>query len=281
MVAAAVGSGTVLVAYLLGVVVPIGRAVDDRALRWIERAGAGAQPLVHAVLAYLSPALVAVGVVLIVVREVRCGDRIGAVRAVVLVVGSEMLAQAMKVALPRPGGGTNTLPSGHVTMIAAFMVVLAATVGWRRGATVLGALVVAGSALGTMIIGWHHPSDTVAACGVVALCWAAVRLIGRVRLQPGPSRPPGPGPQRSIADHPTVRATRPMLVARPQPPAPRRGEPVPGPLRNPRPRRLPVSGGPVEPVTLPVSKTGSGRGERGPAAVRVVRRRADFDPARQ
>ena len=221
VVAAASGTGAALLAYLLGVVVPLGRGVDGRAVRWAERAGAGAQPWVHALLAYLSPVLVAVGVVLVVLRELRRGDRISAVRVVALVTGSELLAQALKVSLPRPGGGTNTLPSGHVTMIAALMVAIAAVGGWRGVTIMLGTFVVAVAALGTMIIGWHRPSDIVAACGVVAVCWAAVRLIGRARRRPDRhrcTRLPDTAPFWSGANRPTV----------PGNPS-RAGQPVPAP----------------------------------------------------
>lgn len=88
------------------------------------------------------------------------------------VVGSELCTQLLKAVLPRPGAaGPNTLPSGHVTIVAAFVLASVAVARRRRGVAALGALVVAGVAAGTLMIGWHRPAGTVAALGVVTVCW--------------------------------------------------------------------------------------------------------------
>lgn len=183
-------------AYVVGVVWGVGRRIDGRALRAAVRTGAGVEQPVHAVLAYLSPVLVCGGLAVVVTMSARRGDRSGAAGALGLVVGSELVAQAMKLLLPRVGGGTNTLPSGHLTMIAAFVLLLVTARRWRRVDVALGVLVVVGSAVGTWVISWHRPSDTVAACGVVALCWGATRLVTDARAP------------RALADQPTVPAMR-------------------------------------------------------------------------
>lgn len=203
------GGGVILLAYLVGVVWRVGRRIDDRALRLAQRVGARVVPEVHAVLAYLAPMMVAVGVVAVVARSVQGGDRLRAANAVALVVGSELVAQGLKLLLPRLGGGTNTLPSGHMTMIAASVLVLAIVGQWRRIRITLGVLVVVGSAVGTWVIGWHRPSDTLAACGVVALCWGATRLITDA------IRPAMPGAPRGPDDRPTVPSMRAVAQARP------------------------------------------------------------------
>ena len=213
------GGGTVVLAYLAGVVWHIGRRIDDRALRRAERLGADVAPQVHAGLAYLSPAVVCVGVVAVVVRRWRRGDQRQAATALALVAGSELIAQGLKLLLPRTGGGTNTLPSGHLTMIAAFVLVLVLTAVARRRRilVVLGALAVAGSAAGTWVIGWHRPSDSLAACGVVALCWGATRLVAETNRFRRDEETPVSGPPHGPDDRPTVPSMRP--VARAQPPA--------------------------------------------------------------
>jgi hypothetical protein len=203
----------VFVAYLVGVVWHVGRRVDDRALRWAERTGVGVAPEVHAVLAYLSPVVVCVGVVAVAVT--RRDDRLRAASAVALVVASELVAQGVKVLLPRAGGGTNTLPSGHLTMIAAFVLVLVTAGRWRRICVVLGVLVVAGSAAGTWVIGWHRPSDSLAACGVVALCWGATRLVTDVVRSRRDEGAPVSGPPIGSDDRPTVPLMRSAARARP------------------------------------------------------------------
>ena len=68
----------VFVAYRIGVVWHVGRRVDDRALRWAERTGIGVAPEVHAVLAYISPVVVCVGVVAVAIRSSRRDDRLRA-----------------------------------------------------------------------------------------------------------------------------------------------------------------------------------------------------------
>ena len=213
------GGAVVFVAYLVGVVWRVGRRIDDRALRWAERLGVGVAPEVHAVLAYLSPAVVCVGVVAVVVRRWRRGDQLEAATALALVAGSELIAQGLKLLLPRTGGGTNTLPSGHLTMIAAFVLVLVlmAVARRRRILVVLGALAVTGSAAGTWVIGWHRPSDSLAACGVVALCWGATRLVAETNRFRRDEETPVSGPPHGPDDRPTVPSMRPL--ARVQPPA--------------------------------------------------------------
>jgi membrane-associated phospholipid phosphatase len=183
----AVAGGTVVlvVAYLVGVVTAAGRHGDGHVARLAERAGREVRAPVHALLEW---AAIPVGVVVtavVVVAALRAGRRPDAVRAAALVVGAEVLTQVVKALLPRPGG-MNTLPSGHVTFVAAVAVVvaMAAPAARRRLVAVTGAVVVLLAALGTWVIGWHRPSDVVAAVGVVAVCWGAAELLA--------PRPPAP-----------------------------------------------------------------------------------------
>lgn len=63
----------------------------------------------------------------------------------------------------------NSLPSGHTAAAAAAVavVLMVAPTRWRKPLALLGALVVAAAGLGTVINGWHRPSDVVVAILVV------------------------------------------------------------------------------------------------------------------
>lgn len=168
--AVAGGFVALVIAYLLGVVSRRGRGLDQRVARSVARWGASVERPVHALIAYGAPLVVVIGLAVVAVRAARRGDGAGAVYVVGFVVVTEVVTQVLKLALPRPGGGTNTLPSGHVTLVAAFVVVAVVHAGRSGWAAVLGVLAVGASAVAVMIVGWHRPSDVVAACGVVAVC---------------------------------------------------------------------------------------------------------------
>ena len=99
--------------------------------------------------------------------------------ALVLVVGAGATSEALKhVVLTRPGlgwGTSNTLPSGHTTVIAslvfAAVFLLPASARWL--VRLVGSVELAAIGVGTVIAGWHHPSDVVAGLAV-SLAWGAV-----------------------------------------------------------------------------------------------------------
>jgi membrane-associated phospholipid phosphatase len=100
-----------------------------------------------------------------------------AIGAAVTVIGANVTTQALKLLLERPDlglGGTNSFPSGHVTVIsslaaAAFLVSSRRLQPLVAGAGLLASGVVA---VGTVALGWHRPSD-VAGAALVAAGWAA------------------------------------------------------------------------------------------------------------
>jgi membrane-associated phospholipid phosphatase len=106
------------------------------------------------------------------------------VRGAVLVAGANATTQLLKrVVIERPDYvtyGSNSLPSGHVTLVAS--VVLAALVvlpvAVRPLVVLVGGGWVALVAVSTVVSGWHRPSDTVAAL-LVCAGWAA--LVAAVR----------------------------------------------------------------------------------------------------
>jgi membrane-associated phospholipid phosphatase len=105
------------------------------------------------------------------------------VRGAVLVAGANATTQILKrVVIERPdyvSYGSNSLPSGHVTLVAS--VVLAAMivlpVVLRPIVALVGAGWVAAVVVSTVVSGWHRPSDTLAALLVCAGWAAAVAAV--------------------------------------------------------------------------------------------------------
>jgi membrane-associated phospholipid phosphatase len=100
-----------------------------------------------------------------------------ALAAAVTVVGSNVTTQVLKSALDRPNlghGFTNSFPSGHVTVIAsvAAAAVLVAPRPAQLVVFALGAATAGATAIATVALGWHRPSD-VAGAVLVSAAWAA------------------------------------------------------------------------------------------------------------
>ena len=121
--------------------------------------------------------LVALTVVAVLRRDVRAE-----IAAASVLLGANVTTQVLKSALTRPelGEGTaNSLPSGHVTLLASLAVAAAIVVPGRVRAAVaaLGALVTGVGALAVLVWQWHRPSDVLAALLVVAAWWAGTAVL--------------------------------------------------------------------------------------------------------
>ncbi len=98
--------------------------------------------------------------------------------AVVLVAGSIATTEALKrQLLTRPSlgyGELNSLPSGHTTVVAALVLagLLVVPRGGRWLVALAGSVGVSVTGVGTVIAGWHRPSDVVAALAVT-LAWGS------------------------------------------------------------------------------------------------------------
>jgi membrane-associated phospholipid phosphatase len=118
------------------------------------------------------------------------------VTAAVTVVGANLTTQALKHWLDRPDllglGHANSFPSGHVTVVAS-LAAGAVLVAARRAQPAVAAAGVAATALtavATVGLGWHRPSDVIGAVGVVA-AWATVAAawaLGRSAAAPPSNR---------------------------------------------------------------------------------------------
>jgi membrane-associated phospholipid phosphatase len=116
--------------------------------------------------------------------------------ALAIVGGATLTTEGLKhLILTRPehGYGTfNTFPSGHTTVTASLVLAALLVVpnGGRWLVQLVGSLGVGVVGTGTVVAGWHHPSDVVAGLGVT-LAWGAIVLamISMTGVDPAP-RPP-------------------------------------------------------------------------------------------
>ena len=188
--------------YLLAVRTVRGQALEITALngRAVQpgKLGVAAQGLLGTVsIASLAVLMALVLAVALVRRHVR----LAAVVAVV-VGGSIVTTEVLKLKiLTRPGlityGDTtapfNTLPSGHTTVSMCVVIALVLVVPRRLQGIValVGAPYAIGIGIGTVIEGWHRPSDVMAGCLVVgAWTFAGLALLDGIgAMQPEERRP--------------------------------------------------------------------------------------------
>ncbi|ACQ78918.1 phosphoesterase PA-phosphatase related [Beutenbergia cavernae DSM 12333] len=163
---------------------PTGQRVDEVALRGSELGRSRLVEIAEPVLDVVSvPFLVVVVVAAVVVAAVqrRWGT---ALRVVVLMVGANLTTQVLKSSiLDRPDlgvtpGASNSFPSGHTTVAASVAAAALMVVprGLRPLVAVVGAAYTAATGVATMILGWHRPSDVIAAIAVVT-AWSLLVLI--------------------------------------------------------------------------------------------------------
>jgi hypothetical protein len=100
----------------------------------------------------------------------------------VVVGGATVTTEALKhVVLNRPNHGyetTNTFPSGHTTVTCSlvFAALLVVPHAGRWLVQLVGSLGLGVVGTGTVVAGWHRPSDVVSGFGVT-LAWGAVVLV--------------------------------------------------------------------------------------------------------
>jgi membrane-associated phospholipid phosphatase len=98
-----------------------------------------------------------------------------------LVVGANVTTEALKhIVLDRPHlghGWTNSLPSGHTTVVTSLALasLLVAPRRWRAPVSLCASVAVAVAGVGTIVANWHRPSDVIAAYAV-CLAWGAMSL---------------------------------------------------------------------------------------------------------
>ena len=179
VLAVVLGAAAVVAAYVLAVLDPAGRALDDAVLRVATDLGLRGEGLT--VLELVGVPTVALAVVVLAGIALARGRAGRAVSVVAVVLGAQLVTQLLKTGLVRPDSAEeNSLPSGHVTLVASLGLALVLVVPrLLRPLATLAAVTVTGVAgVATMVAGWHRPSDVVAAVGVVVATAGVVSIAG-------------------------------------------------------------------------------------------------------
>ncbi len=154
-----------------------GQRVDDRAMT-VAYAGLDTKLTILSLLGWVSVfAIAALSGFCLILAIVRRHAR-AAIGALVIIGGANITTQILKKEiLERPDFGLgvhNSLPSGHVTVVAAATAALLLVIGPMLRATMagIGTLATALTGLSTIVAGWHRPADVIAAL-LIVLGWCA------------------------------------------------------------------------------------------------------------
>lgn len=204
-IAVAVVSATVLVlTYGLLVLTSTGQRLDEAALTHLAASTTPRATLSDVLREVTAGSIVLVLAACVAVALAR-RQWAAAIGAVALVAGANITTQVLKhVVLERPNLGyesTNTLPSGHTTVVTslALAALLVAPRAWRFVVSLAAATALAVTGVGTVVANWHRPSDVIAAFAV-SLCWAALVLAALTRHTVAHQSVTPPG--RGFASHP-------------------------------------------------------------------------------
>ena len=167
------GLVTFLSFWLLGVRTALGQLLDSVAMEAVrERADVGFWASAALAKVVSEPVLVVGALFVMGIAAVRRRLDLG-FRALLFFVLANGATQILKVTLSRPDTSVgytlvNSLPSGHVTVVATMVVALLVVLPKRA----VGPVAVAGSLLSALVgiavisLGWHRPADVVAAFAV-------------------------------------------------------------------------------------------------------------------
>jgi membrane-associated phospholipid phosphatase len=179
---------------------PLGARADGTVLDDFARLRyAGAWPLADFATGLVNPLpFAAITLALTLIALVR-GRRRQAIAVPIVAVGASLTTELLKplATVPRPAAtpkyapSIDGWPSGHMTaaMAVALCLVLVAPPRLRPTAAVLGGSFAAIQGYGVLVLGWHYPSDVVAAC-TIAAGWLAlsVAAVGALRDEPESGR---------------------------------------------------------------------------------------------
>jgi len=156
-----------------------GQRADQLALEGAANGKGVLWELAEPVLGVVSNTFVGLGLAVAVILALARGRWWLAAQVAILVAGSNLSTQVIKVILDRPPlldvarADINTLPSGHTTVAASVAagLLIAVPRRWRPVVAVAGAAYTAATGVSTLIGQWHRPSDVVAAV-LVVLAWS-------------------------------------------------------------------------------------------------------------
>lgn len=186
----------VIVLWRIFVTTARGQQLDDAAALGASFGRDTLDPVLNPVLTVVSEPFVAAALLAAVIGAVIQRRPAIALGAVAILGGANLTTQVLKDLLARPDLGVtyvleNSLPSGHTTVAAsvAATALLIAPRRWRGTVAVAGVAYSALTGLGTLVGGWHRPSDVVAGFFVVAVWYflveAARQLPARTALPRG------------------------------------------------------------------------------------------------
>lgn len=177
---------------------PAGLWVDELAFVGSERGRDQLEPISHVVLSVVSVPFLVIAVVAVVAVALARRQWGDAARAVVIVLGANLFTQVFKKMVERPELAgmpslDNSLPSGHTTVAASVSAValLVAPRAARPLVALLGGAYTAATAIATMSLGWHRPSDVIAAIAVVTAWTLLIMVPGSGRRADGFPGSPG------------------------------------------------------------------------------------------
>jgi membrane-associated phospholipid phosphatase len=189
------GLVALLTMYVVFVRDATGQRIDQAGLNHLADGLASRQAVADWLRDVTLGAVAAVLLACLVVAIARRRFRLGLI-AVAMVAGANASTQVLKhLVFERPHlghGWTNSLPSGHATVVMslALAALLVVPRSWRGVVSVGAAVAVAVAGVGTVVANWHRPSDVVAAFAV-CLTWGALGLAV-VSLRPQPAEPFAP-----------------------------------------------------------------------------------------
>lgn len=204
MVLAATAALAVWLTYRGLVTSPTGQRLDQLAMVGsMAAAPADATHLRHLLHAVSVPSVAVAIAALTAVAARRSRPELGAAAAA-MVAGANLTTQALKHWLRRPDlqglGHANSFPSGHVTVVASLAAgaLLVSAPRAQPAVAAAGVAATAITAVATVALGWHRPSDVVGAVGVVA-AWTALAAALAPGLAPAPPLSSGRGAVPSVA----------------------------------------------------------------------------------
>ena len=180
----ALGSAALFVLiYLFAVHTQLGQEFDDRAV--LERFAAGKRHMNRAKDILDAIQVQSLAVVLLVLFAIGLMRRRpwAAASAVLLFAGTILLAEVLKLGLPRPDlsqledrplfDGINTFPSGHATIATSLVLalLLVSSARARPWVAIVGLVWAATATWGTLAAGWHRPSDAIGGILLATACF--------------------------------------------------------------------------------------------------------------
>jgi membrane-associated phospholipid phosphatase len=159
-----------------------GQRIEERVFETADLFQDVVNHLVEPVLLLGSPPWLVAGFLVVCGIGLLCRGPAAAAVAAVVILGSNLTTQVIKDGVFHRTGlvgewnhDVNTLPSGHVTVVAAAWaaLLLVSPRRWRPATALAGAAATCAMSLATIADRWHRPSDVVAAV-LVVVAWTAL-----------------------------------------------------------------------------------------------------------